>query len=121
MKKIKENRDYAGIFICCAMAAVLIIFCLLVFGIWKEYKDAIINNQKKQMLLTTQSMGENLKVFIEGYQSDLSTIYDIMEENYKKTGTNWKYDISVLAMGFNIIVHQIHHLKIINEKYFFKS
>ncbi len=87
MKKIKEIRNYTGIFICCAMAAVLIIFCFLVFGIWKEYKDAIINNQKKQMLLTTQSMGENLKVFIEGYQSDLSTIYDIMEENYKKTGT----------------------------------
>ncbi|RFZ79188.1 response regulator [Lacrimispora amygdalina] len=94
MKKIKENRNYAGIFICCAMAAVLIIFCLLVFGIWKEYKDAIINNQKKQMLLTTQSMGENLKVFIEGYQSDLSTIYDIMEENYKKTGTR---DWSVIS------------------------
>ena len=87
MKKIKEIRNYTGIFICCAMAAVLIIFCFLVFGIWKEYKDAIINNQKKQMLLTTQSMGENLKVFIEGYQSDLSTIYDIVEENYKKTGT----------------------------------
>ncbi|NNJ29826.1 ATP-binding protein [Lacrimispora defluvii] len=87
MKKIKENRNYTGIFICCAMAAVLIIFCFLVFGIWKEYKDAIINNQKKQMLLTTQSMGENLKVFIEGYQADLSTIYDIVDDNYKKTGT----------------------------------
>nr|WP_314462032.1 ATP-binding protein [uncultured Clostridium sp.] len=87
MIKLKGKRNYAGIFICCAMAAVLIIFCFLVFGIWKEYKDAIINNQKKQMLLTTQSMGENLKVFIEGYQSDLSTICDIVEENYEKTGT----------------------------------
>ncbi len=38
------------------------------------------------MLLTTQSMGENLKVFIEGYQADLNTIYDIEEENFKKTG-----------------------------------
>lgn len=87
MNKINGKRNYTGIFICCAMAAVLVIFCFLVFGIWKEYKDAIINNQKKQMLLTTQSMGENLKVFIEGYQADLNTIYDIVEENYKKTGT----------------------------------
>jgi signal transduction histidine kinase len=86
MNNIKGKRKYTGIFICCAMAAVLIIFCFLTFGIWNDYKDAIINNQKKQMLLTTQSMGENLKVFIEGYQADLNTIYDIEEEKFKKTG-----------------------------------
>ncbi|WP_349666904.1 ATP-binding protein [Lacrimispora sp.] len=86
MNNIKGKRKYTGIFICCAMAAVLIIFCFLTFGIWNDYKDAIINNQKMQMLLTTQSMGENLKVFIEGYQADLNTIYDIEEENFRKTG-----------------------------------
>ena len=37
------------------------------------------------------------------------------EEMLLATGINWKYEISVLAMGFAILGHQIHHLKIIEE------
>ena len=33
-------------------------------------------------------------------------------------GKNWNYEISVLAMGFAMLGHQIHHLKIIEEKYY---
>lgn len=31
---------------------------------------------------------------------------------------NWKHEISVLAMGFTIIGHQINHLNLIEENYF---
>ncbi len=86
MSKIKRNKRYGTVFMFCTMASILLIFCCLVFSIWDEYKETIINNQKKQMLLTTQSMGENLKIFIEGYQADLNTLCDIENENYKKTG-----------------------------------
>ena len=34
------------------------------------------------------------------------------------TGISWKYETSVLAMGFMMIGHQIHHFKVIEEKYF---
>jgi len=40
------------------------------------------------------------------------------EESLQNTSVNWKYEISVLAMGFTIIGHQMHHLKIIVEKYY---
>src|SRR5262249_38538943 len=36
----------------------------------------------------------------------------------QNTGINWKYEISDLAKGFTVIGHQIHHLKIIEEKYY---
>lgn len=33
----------------------------------------------------------------------------------QSTGTNWKYEISVLALGCAMIGHQIHHLEIIKK------
>lgn len=33
-------------------------------------------------------------------------------------GKIWKEEMSVLAMGFNMIGHQVHHFKVIAERYF---
>ncbi len=40
------------------------------------------------------------------------------EEILQTNGIIWKYEMSVLAMGFNLIGHQIHHFKVIEDKYF---
>lgn len=40
------------------------------------------------------------------------------DQMLKTTGISWKYEIPVLALGFTIIGHQIHHFKVIEEKYF---
>ena len=40
------------------------------------------------------------------------------EEKLLAKGINWKYEISVLAMGFALIGHQIHHLKIVEGIYY---
>lgn len=39
------------------------------------------------------------------------------EETLLLTGINWKYEMSVLAMGFFLAGHQQHHFDIIREKY----
>lgn len=33
-------------------------------------------------------------------------------------GLCWKYEMQVLAMGFNIIGHQVHHFKVLEERYY---
>jgi len=46
------------------------------------------------------------------------TLYQSFDEQgLRETGTSWEYEISVLALGFTIVGHQIHHLKIIEERY----
>ena len=63
---------------------------------------------------TIEDLIEELKI------TKLSTkaVFDSFDdETLLKTGMNWKYEISVLAMGFTIIGHQTHHLKIIKQKY----
>jgi DinB superfamily len=40
------------------------------------------------------------------------------DEMLKSVGINWKSEISVLGLGFAIVGHQIHHFKVIEEKYF---
>jgi hypothetical protein len=39
------------------------------------------------------------------------------DETLLRKAANWQHEISVLAMGFTIIGHQIHHLNIIAERY----
>jgi hypothetical protein len=51
-------------------------------------------------------------------QSTISLFESFDDETMRITGVNWKYKISVLAMGFNILGHQKHHLHIIEERYY---
>lgn len=40
------------------------------------------------------------------------------DEMLRTTGISWKYEISVLALGFIAVGHQIHHFNIIRERYY---
>jgi hypothetical protein len=55
-----------------------------------------------------RSVRASTKAMFEGFD----------DEMLRHTGINWQYELSVLAMGFTIIGHQAHHLRIIEEKYY---
>lgn len=63
---------------------------------------------------TIDALIKELKIVRASTKSMFDSFDDQM---LRAVGTNWKYEISVLAMGFNIIGHPIYHLNIIEERY----
>ena len=63
---------------------------------------------------TVDEMIEEIKV---ARASTISLFDSFDDEILLHKAVKWKYEISVLAMGFTIIGHQIHHLRIIEERY----
>jgi len=51
-------------------------------------------------------------------QSTIKLFESFDQEDFQKSGINWKHRISIEAMGFNIIGHQIHHLNFIKNNYY---
>lgn len=54
------------------LGAALLAFSSIGFGIWNEYKKSIIDNQKQQMILTAETLGDNLEVLIADYKADIN-------------------------------------------------
>lgn len=77
-------------------------------------ENALAENTKTERR-TIEDLIEELKVV------RLSTKFlfaNFNDEILQNSGTSYKSVMSVLAMGFTIIGHQKHHLKIIEERYF---
>lgn len=59
---------------------------------------------------------ESLIAELKAVRISTKALFDSFdEESFLYSGTNWKHEISILALGFAIVGHQIHHLKIIEE------
>ncbi|HVI48097.1 MAG TPA: DinB family protein [Chitinophaga sp.] len=67
--------------------------------------------------LDERSLKDVLDELIAVRISTIALFKSFSDKILLKTGKNWKYEMSVLAMGFTIAGHQIHHLNIINDKY----
>ena len=81
-KGLMENREkerprfwWAKRILAMVLVVVLTAAVGIGMGIWNEYRDSVIDTQKRQLLLTVQSMGESMEVFIEEYAADLDGLY----------------------------------------------
>lgn len=53
---------------------------------------------------------------LKAVRASTKALFDSFDDEATlSTGTNWKYEVSVLALGFAVVGHQIHHLKIIEK------
>ena len=50
---------------------LIVVFVLAGFGVWKKYRDTLMENQEKQLLLTTRILSENMSVAAREYEDNL--------------------------------------------------
>ncbi|RFS22737.1 DinB family protein [Chitinophaga silvatica] len=69
----------------------------------------------------TSTKHRTVKDLIEEYIAlRTASIYlfnSFTNEALLKIGISWKYEVSVLTLGFMIVGHQIHHLNVLRENY----
>lgn len=51
---------------------LIVILVFAGFGVWKKYRDTLMQNQEEQMLLTTRILSENMAMSTEEYEESLS-------------------------------------------------
>ena len=80
-------------------------------GVDESALAAAMNAERR----TIDQLIDDLKIARLATKS-LFTSFD--DEMLLNTGICWKYEMSVFAVGFLAIGHQIHHLKVIEDKYY---
>lgn len=69
----------------------------------------------------TNLSGKTIRDLLEEYillrKANIAMFKGFSDEMLMRTGICYKVEISVLALGFVLCGHQIHHLRVIQEKY----
>ena len=74
MKKIKKYLPLIP-------AILVLVLVISGIGVWRDYRDTLMENQENQLLVLTRILRDNLKVSMEEYQDNLEFIDDIQPDN----------------------------------------
>jgi hypothetical protein len=65
-----------------------------------------------------RSLSELMEEFAQVRAATISLFKGMNDEMMLRSGFAYKSEISALALGFVIVGHPVHHMRIINERYF---
>ena len=66
---------------------LIVILVFAGFGVWKKYRDTLMQNQEEQMLLTTRILSENMAMSTEEYEESLSFLAKTAENRPQDEAT----------------------------------
>ncbi len=77
MEKKRQKLKYKVLW----LIPVIIFVCLAFTGwqTWIVYRDTLMKNQKEQLLMTTEVIGENMKMSMDDYENDLDFLCKMQE------------------------------------------
>ncbi|NLR56462.1 DinB family protein [Chitinophaga polysaccharea] len=64
-----------------------------------------------------RSVAEVLEELKAVRMASIALFKSFSDEVLQQTGMSWKTEMSVLALGFTTVGHQLHHLQILRERY----
>lgn len=98
MKKEYQARSFNFLII---PLVALAVFLAVGSAIWGDYRDQIMENHKQQLLLTAQTLAENMELSLVDYQDSLQFLSEVAQENddmeiyhkFLQTHDNFTYDL----------------------------
>lgn len=76
----KEKRKTKYIVLCLIPIIILVALVFAAWQTWKVYRNVLMENQKKQLLMMAEIIGKNMKISMSEYEDDLDFLSELQEK-----------------------------------------